>query len=300
VLLATQRYTFDYKPYRGQYKVSAVPTGTGVDPLLEAAGLTLSSDWLMDRSSEAITVVGTAMMAQRAQRPAPLEMDTHVLVPDTGMNADVATTARLGRMLMPWTSALAVDEGAAAAAGLTVTPLLWSSAESWQVPAHPGNLKGPDVQPPETFAGPYPLAVMVEGVFPDAFADGPIPGWLPGEVGEPLPSMDDDEPVPARMLVVACDQLLRDRFIRAADNGRFALNAIDALALGDALVSIRGKQPVDRRIHRVSGSTRTAHRVGVVGGVPLLIGLLALVRALAIRRGKARHQSRIAGDGGAS
>jgi len=295
VLLATQRYTFDYKPYRGQYKVSAVPTQTGADALLTAAGLTLSSDWLMDRSSEAITVVGTAMMAQRAQRPAPLEMDTHVLVPDTGMNAEVATTARLGQLLMPWSSALAVDEAAAAAAGLTVTPLLWSSAESWQVPAHPGNLKQPDVEPPASFGGPFPLAVMVEGVFPDAFAGGPTPGWVPGEAGEPLPAMDDEPPLPARMLVVGCDQLLRDRFIRAADNGRFALNAVDALALGDALVSIRGKQPVDRRIHRVSASTRTAHRVGVVGAVPLCIGLLALVRALAIRRGKARHLAGLSG-----
>ncbi len=305
VLLATQRYTFDYAPYRGQYKVSAVPTRTGVDRLLQASGVTLSSDWLMDRSSEAITVVGSGMMAQRAQRPAPVEMDTHVLVTDSGMNDQVATTARLGRLLMPWTSALALDEGAASAAGLTLTPLLWSSEESWTVAAHPGNLRQQDVAPPASFDSPQPLAVMVEGTFPDAFAGGPVPGWIGGVEGEALPAMGGEEPPPTRLLLLACDQLLRDRFIRSADNGRFALNAVDALALGDALVSIRGKQPVDRRIRRVPASTRTVHRVAVVAALPALIALLALGRALAVRRGKRRHLAHLeegerapaAGDG---
>ncbi len=301
VLLATQRYTFDYAPFRGQYKVSAVPTGTGVDRLLEASGVYLSRDWVMDRSSEAITVVGSGMMAQRAQRPAPVEMDTHVLVPDTGMNDQVAVTARLGQLLMPWTSSLRVDEEASTAAGLVATPLLWSSDESWLVPAHPGNLKTPDVQPPEEFAGPYPLAVLLEGSFPDAFAGDVVPGWSPDLPGEALPEMGAGEAsAPSRMLVVACDQLLRDRFIRSADNGRFALNAVDALALGDALVSIRGKQPVDRRIRRVPASTRNAHRVGVVGVVPTLVALLALGRLALIRRGKERYLAGLErGDEGA-
>ena len=299
VLLATQRYTFDYAPFRGQYKVGAVPTGTGVDRLLEASGVSLSRDWLMDRSSEAITVVGSGMMAQRAQRPAPVEMDTHVLVPDTGMNDQVAVTARLGQLLMPWSSSLWVNDERVAEAGLSATPLLWSTEESWQVPAHQGNLKTPDVTPPDEFGGPYPLAVLLEGSFPDAFAGAAVPGWIQDVPGEPMPEMGDDALAPsARMLVVACDQLLRDRFIRSADNGRFALNAVDALALGDALVSIRGKQPVDRRIRRVPASIRNAHRIGVVGGLPLLIAALALGRVFLVRRGKERHLAQVrAGEG---
>ena len=292
VLLATQRYSFVYKPHRGRYKVTAEPTGTSADRLLHACGLTLSQDWLMDRSSKAITIAGQSMMAQAAQRPAPVEMDTHVVVPDTGMNEDAPVTNRLGRLLMMWVSSLAVDEERAAASGLQVTTLLRSSAESWLVPSHPGNVVNNDIQPPAEFDGPYPLAALVEGAFPDAFAGGPIPGWEPGVPGDPLDEMSA-EAVPTKLMVIGCDQLLRDRFITSADNGRFVLNAVDSLALGDALVSIRGKQPVDRRIERVPASTRMVHRVVVVGAVPLLISLLGVMRMFALRRGKERYLARL-------
>jgi len=286
VLLATQRYRFDYKPYRGRFKVSAEPTGSSVDRLLLTTGVTLSDRWLFDRSSEAITIAGRGMMAQQAQRPAPVEMDTHVLVPDTGMNPDAAVTNRLGRLLFMWPSALTLDD--ARAPDVTLTPLLYSSDQSWEVPAHAGNVNNSDVTPPENFGGPYPLAVLAEGRFPDAFAGGPVPSWEPGVPGEPLPAMTD-EAVSGKLMVIGCDQLLRDGFITSADNGRFVLNAIDALAVGDLLVSIRSKQPVDRRIERVPAATRTAHRVAVVGAVPALICMIGILRVLSIRRSKERY-----------
>jgi len=296
VLLATQRYTFGYRPFRGRYKVSAEPTGTSVDRLLTACGASLGQEWLMDRSSEAITIVGTSMMAQQAQRPAPVEMDTHVLVPDTGMNDAVPVTNRLGRLLMMWASPLHLDEDRAAAVGLTATELLRSSEQSWLVPAHQGNLVNNDVQPPESFTGPHSMAVLLEGTFPDAFGTLHVPGWTPDEPGEPLPEMTG-EAVATRMMVIGCDQLLRDRFITSADNGRFVLNAVDSLALGDTLVSIRGKQPVDRRIERVSASTRTAHRIAVVGFVPLLVTVVGLLRVLTVRRAKERYLAALAARG---
>ena len=290
VLLATQRYSFVYRPFRGRYKVNAELTGTSVDRLLTACGTRLGQDWLMDRSSEAITIMGTSMMAQQAQRPAPVEMDTHILVPASGMNDAVAVTNRLGRLLMMWASPLHVDAERSAAAGLTATELLHSSDESWLVPAHTGNLVNVDVQPPATFDGPQTVAVLLEGTFPDAFGTMHVPGWVAGEPGEPLPEMTG-EAVPTRMMVIGCDQLLRDRFITSADNGRFVLNAVDSLALGDTLVSIRGKQPVDRRIERVSARVRTAHRVGVVGAVPLLIAILGMLRVLTVQRAKERYRT---------
>ena len=288
VLLATQRFSFDYKPHRGRFKVTSKPTGSSMDRLLEACGLSMSGDWLMDRNSEAITMAGTAMMAQVAQRPAPVEMDTHIVVPDTGMNTGAPVTNRLGRLLLMWASPLAVDPERVAAGGLTATTLLSSSHESWIVPSHPGNLVNNDITQPATFSGPYPLAVLLQGTFPDAFAGQPVPGWEPGIEGEALPEMSG-EAVPTQMMVIGCDQLLRDRFITSADNGRLVLNAVDSLAVGDTLVSIRGKQPVDRRIKRIPASTRTAHRVVVVGLVPLLVSLLALMRSLVIRRSKERY-----------
>ncbi len=298
VLLATQRYWFDYKPHRGRFKVEARPTGAAVDRLLEACGVSLSRDWLMDTSSEAITVTGTSMMAQRIQRPTPVEMDTHILVSDAGMNHDVPLSNRLGRLLLVWPSALRVDHGAAAAAGLAVTPLLWSSPESWEVRAHEGNVVNDDVRRPESFGGPHDLAVLLEGIFPDAWAGEAPPGWVDGVAGEPLPSMTGGvapaEAVPARMLVLGNDRMLRDRFITAEDNGRFVLNAVDALALGDELVSIRGKQPVDRHIGRVSARARTAHRLVVAGAAPALVGLLGLLRAVLVRRRKASYLARLA------
>ncbi len=304
VLLATQRYSFDYRPYRGRFKVSAVPSGTTMDPLLQGVGANLSAGWLFDRHSQAITVGGSSMMAAKVQRPAPVEMDTHVLVGAEGMNTEVPISRRLGQLLLMWPSALELDEEASTAAGLRVTPLLWSSEESWLVPSHPGNVVNNDVTPPDNYGGPYTLAALVEGVFPTAYPAGTAPEWEPGVPAEALPEMDPAAAdVPAtRLLVLGCDQVLRDRFITAADNGRFVLNAVDALALGDQLVNIRGKQPVDRHIERVSASQRTVHRLAVAGGVPLALALLGLTRALALQRRKDRYlarQQQGRGEGGA-
>ena len=304
VLLATQRYSFDYRPYRGRFKVSAVPSGTTMDPFLDSVGVSLSPDWLFDRNSQAITMGGASMMAAKVQRPAPVEMDTHVLVGATGMNTEVPISRRLGQLLLMWASTLELEpEGAAT--GLEITPLLWSSEESWLVPAHPGNIVNNDVTPPASFGGPYTLAALVEGVFPSSYAAGQAPAWEPGVPAEALPEMDPAAPdVPAtRLLVLGCDQMLRDRFITAADNGRFVLNAVDALALGDQLVNIRGKQRVDRHIERVSASRRTVHRLVVAGGLPLALALLGLARALAVQRRKDRYLARLQqgpGDGGAA
>lgn len=296
VLLATQRYSFVYQPFRGRYKVSAEPTGTAVDPLLQAVGVRLGEQWLLDRSSEAVTIAGTSMMAAQIQRPAPVEMDTHVLIRDSGVNREAPITRRLGSLLAMWPSPLVVEPSVLEGAGLEATTLLWSSAESWLVPAHPGNLKAPDITPPAQFSGPYPIAVLVEGTFNDTFPGREWPE-LDERVRAQL-SVADDEVRPSRLLVIGCDQLLRDRYIRVADNGRLALNAVEALAVGEELMGIGDKQPVDRRIERMPAATRVLHRVLVMAIVPLLMTTLAAVRFLAVRRRKARAQPGGGGIGG--
>ncbi len=286
VLLATQRYRGVYQPYRGRYKVRAEPTGTAVEPLLRAAGLGLEDAWLMDRSSEAVTVVGTSMMAAQIQRPAPVELDTHVLVRDSGVDREAPITRRLGSLLAMWPTALTVEPAVQEAAGLRTAALLWSSAESWLVAPHGGNLKPPDIAPPAQFSGPYPLALLVEGTFGEVYA-----GRTWAELDERVRAqvvVAEDEARPSRLLVIGCDELLRDRYIRAADNGRLALNAVEALAVGEELMGIGDKRPVDRRIERVPARARVLHRVLVMTAVPLLMTAAALARFLVIRRRKQR------------
>jgi ABC-type uncharacterized transport system involved in gliding motility auxiliary subunit len=95
----------------------------------------------------------------------------------------------------------------------------------------------------------------------------PIEGGAP----TPPPSATPSEPLarsatPAELVIVADADFLDDGFyvagngVPAADNGAFALNALDILSGSDALVSLRARAPSERRMEMVDAMERDAQR----------------------------------------
>jgi ABC-type uncharacterized transport system involved in gliding motility auxiliary subunit len=159
-------------------------------------------------------------------------------------------------------------------------------------PLSPGFFK----LPAEGESAPFPLAVLVQGQFPDRDAGQPPPPWEeapPGPEDAPAPATPAEEegaPGPAVILVGAAT-LFQKQMFQGGGHVNFFLNAMDALTLGDELVTIRSKRPVDRSIARTSGPEKIMWRLCVTLLLPAMLaagGMLRLVWRGGAKRGHRR------------
>lgn len=171
------------------------------------------------------------------------------------------------------------------AEGLTVTPLITTTANGGTLDIEPGfpsdgklvflDLNSPGKMRDAFVPGTEPvvIAALLQGKFPSAFPDGvvvpasppppPPPGWPPG-----MPAPQDSggetvrkEPVPeaergeASVLVVADVDLISDQVafqqtpigaMAANDNHKVLLNAVDYLFGSEEMMKVRAKKPIQR------------------------------------------------------
>jgi hypothetical protein len=110
----------------------------------------------------------------------------------------------------------------------------------------------------------YPLMVMVNGQFPDLSKDQPRPAWPqePPQQGMPPkpPTPEEGEakpktPAPGKFILTGCSEMFRKNFLQGGNLDLF-LNSVDAVTLGDDLVKVRSRKPIDRMIDRPDTTTR--------------------------------------------
>jgi ABC-type uncharacterized transport system involved in gliding motility auxiliary subunit len=119
--------------------------------------------------------------------------------------------------------------------------------------------------PPVEVRKKYPLMVMVEGQFPDAYAGKDRPAWPKPQPrpGEPVPPEENDseppppniEPNPAKMILLRCSEMIRQNFLQSGNLDLF-LNCVDAVSLTEDLVNVRGRKPIDRTIEKPTDSQK--------------------------------------------
>ena len=117
------------------------------------------------------------------------------------------------------------------------------------------------LQLPATGQQQYPLAVLVRGQFPDIYSGKERPAWPqpPAQPGmPPAPPAEEapapaPQPAPGKLLVVGNAQMLHRNFL-GAGNLDFFLNSVDALALGDDIINVRGKKQIDRTMSKPSAA----------------------------------------------
>ena len=64
------------------------------------------------------------------------------------------------------------------------------------------------------------------------------------------------------------------------------MNSIDAITLGEELVTIRSKQPIDRSLTRISAPAKVGWKIFATFFVPLLIAVLGTFRMFLRRQTK--------------
>ncbi|WP_273144523.1 GldG family protein [Oceanicaulis alexandrii] len=179
-------------------------------------------------------------------------------VPPSGLNQTLPSLAGLSRSVNLGAPGVLGFDGES---GLSVTPLLSTSVQAARLDA---DIAASSPSPEELMRGfeadpdaPLSLGLLLNGVLPSAFADGP-----PAEDGAPLNRTHLDESTGPGEVIVLADVDLFDPafFLRAdpvqgeqvvADNLALVLNLVDRLAGDRALVSLRSRSSSNRPMTRV-------------------------------------------------
>jgi ABC-type uncharacterized transport system involved in gliding motility auxiliary subunit len=298
VILALQAHDYDYSPgARGGFTISANARRSGLDEMLKAFGLGVVPDHFFDNSLQVLSVPRTQTVGgMRFQTNEPVRAPMQILVPQPQMNSGSSLTNRIGSLLYLWGTPVVLNTADLARLGLQATPLFTSSEKSWTEKFTEGVVPGSHLNATNRqFEGPQPLAVLVSGTFPDAFAGRPVPPW-PDNAEAAGGTTDIVAPLagkPAQLILIGDAKMFDDSVLQAADNATFLLNAVDALAHGADLISIRSKAMTQRTIKPAGDSEKVGWRLFVVGLVPVGLAIFGISRAAARRRDASRYREAI-------
>ena len=134
----------------------------------------------------------------------------------------------------------------------------------------------------------YPLAVALAGTFRSAYRETPVPP-KPGAAVAGVAETPRTESPLTQILVVGNSQFCSNLFLRNfPENALFLQNAIDWMTLGGDLISIRSRGATARPIREVSDGVRTAVKIILTAGIPILVIVVGLTRAAVRRRQRVR------------
>lgn len=303
VILALQAHEYGYSPApQGGWTINGQGLETGLEPMLAQFGLTVSENHFMDASMETIDMPREVNIGGlRMQVREPVKVAIQVRVTETQMGQDSMLTNRISAIFYLWGTPIEKDETVLASNGLTVTDLMTSSDRTWDEVWTEGPLLSSMLDPDgKTNLGALPLAVMVEGTFPDTFAGAVVPAWPtsatpedaasePQPAGPSLPA--ELPPAPGRMFLIGSAKMFDDNILAAQQNALLLLNAVDYLAGSHELLSIRSKHLTQRVIKPIEANQKLAWRIFVVLLVPILMAVFGFVRTSMRRREASAYRS---------
>ena len=283
VIMAVQNYKFDYAPQRGAgIRVMPSPTKPGVNDLLEHYGLAINDDILMDNNQEMLSIPTRQTLGGflTATVDTPVKLPIQIRITDQEMNNKVAITNRVSGLLYLWGSALNLDKEKLAELGLDYQVMFESSPQTWTIASTGTPLSPADINPNNNeIIGSQPLAVMVTGQFPNAYANTSEPSW-PGQTDSAGVSTQPEAiaEAPGKLVLIGCSEMFSDQVLGAIGNSLLMLNSVDGLLLGDDLISVRTKQLTQRFISETSAATKMFWRFFVIILIPAILIIIGIAR----------------------
>jgi ABC-type uncharacterized transport system involved in gliding motility auxiliary subunit len=311
VVVAAQGSVYDYNPgAQGGFQIVPRPQPLGINDLLSDYGLRIDDQLLMDSQMATLAIPRTANMGGlRFQMTEPVQAPMQIRVMGSELNRDLPFNAGVPELLYLWGNQLVVDDAGLTEKGLTATTIFTGSDRTWTVENTGVPLDATAFDPDGHTVVENPrLAVLVEGVFPDPWADSPKPEWPASADGAdaPPPAAESEEagaegpPQPGRLLVIGCSKIFEEMLLDQAGHALFLLNTVDALTLGDDLISIRSKNFDTRTFGEVSDNGKRAFHFVNMALVPLLLVGLGLGNRLRRRRQADEYAARFAMERGAT
>ncbi len=309
LFMAVQMQEYSYSPgNKGGIQVTPYRVEPDVNPLLSPFGITVSDQILMDSNHE------TLMVPSRQDRGIfsiiqnqPVRMPIHIRIPEKNMNKEVSITDQIGSLFYLWGSALNVDTKKMQDLKLNYKILASSGNKTWTIPYKAEPITNADITPNFHELKPkQPLAVLIEGKFPFMYEGKDIPAWpkqAQSKNPEAASTEEEDTPegkapvienLPAKVIIVGCAEMFSDRVIASAGNPLFFMNSVDALALGDELISIRSKGKAVEYIGQLSSGAKLFYKFFAVVFVPVIWVAAGVIRTYLRKRRRIMYQKMIA------
>lgn len=318
LFLAVQNYEYNYQPTGNQLGIYPQEKKPQINDLLRQWGFEVDEQILVDEQHDVINLSGVRLGP--FDMAIPVKIPIQVLVTAAGMNQTISITSRLSSIFYLWGTALKLDETKIKEQNLKVEKLLYSSRNSWTVPFKSGTLAPQDlIKQSEGKTGPFPLSVYVTGQFIDAFKGKSIPEWpkeaaekaaagaeekMPPELAAALagaapgPGAEEEKeaveekspeavtPAQGKLVLIGASTPFQKHLVRGGGHLNFFMNSIDAISLGEELVTIRSKQPIDRSLGRLTSAAKMGWRIFVTFLVPVLIAIAGTTRMFWRRQAK--------------
>ena len=93
---------------------------------------------------------------------------------------------------------------------------------------------------------------------------------------------------------MGASSFFQKHLLRNGGHLTFFLNCVDALTLGDELVRIRSKQPIERSLSRISTGTKVLWRFLATLLIPIVIALIGIMKGILKRRSKQAYLKMLA------
>ena len=297
VFLALQQYRWNYNVVRQAVSISKEDQKPEVNPWLSQYGIELDPTILMDVNHQSLTVrEADNPMSALMGSGVTLNLPLHIMISQDTMNRKVSITSNLSPLFYLWGSALKLQPDVFGRHQLEHSVLFSTTPRAWTIPAD-AQLTANDLQPPAQ-GQQRPLAVLVRGQFPDAYAGKERPAWPPpaSAPGMPPASPPPPEeapataptPAPGKLLVVGNAQMLHRNFL-SGGNLDFFLNSVDALTLGDDIINVRSKKQINRTISKPSENARKFWKFVTIALVPILMAALGIGGWFMRRRARAAY-----------
>jgi len=265
VVLAVQNYLWDYQTnQRGRLNLTKQEQNPNINDLLEKYGLGVSKDILMDVNRVPLTIRSSNNpLAALLGGGETITLPMQILINKETMNPESPITSRLPEIFYLWGTAIELDDETLAKNGLDAQVIASTTDRAWTIPD--GEQISEEAIKDPASGEAYPVIAKVTGTFPDAYADGERPAWPPPQPtqGMPPPSPPEEEgepgpvtPAPSQLVLMGCSQMFHKNFLQAGNLDLF-LNCVDALTLGDDIVNVRGRKPINRNIEKPTDSQRT-------------------------------------------
>lgn len=295
VIVAAQGTLYDYQPGpRGGFSISVRTQPLAVNELLSQYGVTIDTRILMDAQMATLAIPRTQQVGFFSfQVTEPVQAPMQVRVMGDGIVRELPLAAGVPELLYLWGNQLLLDDAALTSKGLTAHTVLTGSEKTWVIDKQSGSIEQSDIAIEGHDMTSHPkLAVLFQGTFPDPWEGQPVPSW--GDPSDTLATAPPAPvtPAPGRLFVVGCSKMFEEMLMQQAGHGLFLLNSVDALTLGDDLISIRAKRFDRRTFGEVSDGKKLAFRIVNIVLLPVLLVLFGLSRSLKRRREKEEYAAK--------
>jgi len=294
VVLAVQNYNWDYQMTdTGRMRATKQEQNPQINELLEKYGLGVSKDILMDVNQVSLTIRSNANpLAALLGGGETIKLPMQMLINNTTMEKESPITNRLPAIFYLWGTALELKPDELAKYGLDAKTIAETTDRAWTFPGDQ-QITQAAIEQPET-GQKYPIIAKVTGQFPDAYKDAPRPAWPPEQPAPGMPPTppepEDGEvppvtPAPGTLILMGCSQMFHKNFLQSGNLDLF-LNSVDAVTLGDDIVNVRGRKPIDRIIDKPTDTQRRVWKFVNYALVNIIVACAGIAVAVVRRQGR--------------